>query len=95
MCGQTGRILLRLGQRRAGLGLDAEQAGVNAEEVGQGALRGGQRSEAGRDRRLDNVLVLVVEGVLVAFPCAIAGQPGQVERPQIASGEFGAGTGDG
>jgi hypothetical protein len=80
-----------LALRRAGLGGDTEQVGVNTEEVGEDALRSGQRSEAGRDRRLHNVLGLLVEGVLIALPCAVPGQPGQVERPQIARCEFRAG----
>ena len=91
--GQRTRVILGLGQCQAGLGRDIEQVGVDAEEVGEGALRRGQRSQAGRNRRLDTVLVVIVEGVLITLPRAVGRQPGQVERPEVAGGEFGASAG--
>jgi hypothetical protein len=41
------------------------------------------------------VVLVAVEGVLVSFSGAVAGQPGEIERPEVAGGEFGAGSGDG
>ena len=69
--------------------------GVDAEEVGEGAPRRGQRSQAGRNRRLGTVLVVIVEGVLLSVPRAVGRQAGQVERPGVAGGEFGASADEG
>jgi hypothetical protein len=62
---------------RAGLRCDREHVGVKAQEVGQGALGRGERSQAGGHRWLGFVFLVVVEGVLVAFP----GSPRPPARP--------------
>jgi hypothetical protein len=69
--GQLAGIVFRLGQGRARLGCDGEQAGVEAEEVGQGALWCGERSQASGNRWFEIVFQVVVEGVLVAFPGSV------------------------
>lgn len=81
--GQLAGIDFRLGQGRAGLGCDREQAGVEAEEVGQGALWRSEDSQAGGHRWLQFVLFVAVEGVPVAFPGSVGRQPGQIQGTQV------------
>ncbi|HEY3903895.1 MAG TPA: hypothetical protein VGM14_08345 [Streptosporangiaceae bacterium] len=59
------------GVGRAGLGRDGEQVVIEPEEAGQGALGCGQGGQAGRDRRLELFLILIVERVLVALPDSV------------------------
>jgi hypothetical protein len=47
------------------------------------------------DRRLHLILVLIAERILLAFPPAVARQPGQIQRPQVPGCEFGADADDG
>jgi hypothetical protein len=77
------------------VGCDREQVVIGAEEVGQCLLRSGKRGQSGRHEWLEFVVLVAVEGVLVSFPGAVAGQPGEIERPEVAAGEFGAGSDDG
>jgi hypothetical protein len=77
------------------LGCDCEQVVVEAEEVGQCLLRRGKRGQSGRHGWLEFVVLVAVEGVLVSFLGAVAGQPGEIEWPEVAGGEFGAGSDDG
>ncbi|XVV01826.1 hypothetical protein ACQPW3_31195 [Actinosynnema sp. CA-248983] len=78
----------------AGPGCDREQVVVEAEEVGQCPLGRGECAQTGWDWGLDVVVRLAVEGVLVAFPDAVGGQPGEIERSEVAGGQFGADSGD-
>lgn len=71
-------------------GLASEQNGVQAHEVGECPLRAGQRLEARRHVRLQPILVVGVERLLVDLPAAVGGQPSQVEGTEVASGDFGA-----
>jgi hypothetical protein len=61
------------------LGCDCEQVVVEAEEVGQCLLRSGKGSQSGRHGWLEFVVLVAVEGVLVSFPGAVAGQLGEIE----------------
>jgi len=92
--GQRARILLRLRQLRAGLRRHREQIRIDADEIGQSALRGGQRPEPGRHRRLPLVLVIFAESVLVPFPPSVGRQPCQIQRPKVTGGELGADADD-
>jgi hypothetical protein len=82
-------------ERWAGLGRDDEQVVVEAEEVSEGPLWRGECGQSGRHGWLEVVVGVAVEGVLVPLPDAVAGQPGQIERPKIARSEFGANSDDG
>jgi hypothetical protein len=88
-------IVPHLGQLWAGLRRHREQIEIDAEEIGQGALGGGQRPQPGRHRRLRRLLVLVAEGVLVAFPLTVGRQPRQIQPSKVTSREFGANANDG
>lgn len=58
------------------LGCDCEQVAVETEELGQYLLRPGKRGQSGRHGWLELMVLVAVEGVLVTFPGAVAGQPG-------------------
>src|SRR5437868_7640152 len=83
------RIILYGRERRAPFGRGLQQFVIKPQEGGQGLLGSSERTEACRDGWLLLGLVLVVEGVLVAFPGSVGRQPGQIERPQVACCEFG------
>ncbi|MGI5285784.1 hypothetical protein ACQEVF_20930 [Nonomuraea polychroma] len=87
--GQSLSIVLYRLRWSAGLGGGREQVLVQAQEVGQSPLRRAERTQPRRDGRLQLVLLLVVEGVLVTLPCPVRRQPGNIEWTQIAGGEFG------
>jgi hypothetical protein len=93
--GERARILLHLGQIRAGLRHHREEIGIEAEEIGESTLRGGQRAQPGRHRRLQRILILVAERVLITLPPAVCRQPRQIQPSQVTGGEFGTDAHDG
>src|SRR5690606_8132512 len=69
---------------RARFGGDFQQGLVELEEVGQRALRAAERFQARRHRRLQAVLVVGGERVLLDLPAPVGGEPGQVQRAEVA-----------
>src|SRR5207249_3440660 len=66
----------------AALGRDGQQVFVKAQELGERAQRRREIPKTRGDRRLD--------GVVVQEFTLRAGQPAQVQRTQVAAGQFGA-----
>ncbi|MFJ2198449.1 hypothetical protein [Streptomyces violaceusniger] len=71
----------------AGLCGDGEQVGIDPQVVRQRALRGGEIGETGRDGRFGGGPVLLFI-VVLPFPRGEGGQPGEIQGPQVARGEF-------
>jgi hypothetical protein len=59
------------------------------------ALWCGEGAQACGNRWFEAGFLVVVEGVLVAFPGSVRCQPGQVKGTQVPGGEFGADAHDG
>jgi hypothetical protein len=76
------------------LGCDREQVVVEAEEVGQRPLCRGEHAQPGWHGWLEVVVGVAVESVLVPLPATIGGQPGEIERPEIAGGKLGTNSDD-